>query len=313
MTTTIPRSRHRSIPPAEHLRAAMCATRVSFVWFGTRKSLSPAQKAEAAESFGAEEEFLSARKKLLDTKHPRFKAVTAVRGNARSYWASISLPYPEPGIRLVKQDAVTQFQEQMQQFQTELGTAVQQLNEQYASLRTAARDRLGRLYNDADYPPSLAGLFEISWDFPSVEPPSYLQQLNPELYEQECQRVQARFEEAVQLAEQAFQDELAHLVSHLTERLSGHEDGRPKIFRDTAVGNLREFFDRFRLLNVRSNVQLDSLVAQCQQIVQGVEPQKLRENGTLRQQIATQLAGVEATLDGLLVDRPRRRILRSAK
>ena len=63
----------------------------------------------------------------------------------------------------------------------------------------------------------------------------------------------ARFEEAVRLAEQAFTEEFARLVAHLTERLSGvGEDGKPKVFRDSAVDNLAEFFDRFRALNVRS-------------------------------------------------------------
>ena len=40
---------------------------------------------------------------------------------------------------------------------------------------------------------------------------------------------------SVQLAEQAFIEELARLVDHLTERLSGAEDGKPKVFRDSAV------------------------------------------------------------------------------
>jgi hypothetical protein len=47
----------------------MAAVRVSLTWFGTRKSLTAEQKAEAAEPFGAEANFISAGKKLLDTKH----------------------------------------------------------------------------------------------------------------------------------------------------------------------------------------------------------------------------------------------------
>ena len=125
--------------------------------------------------------------------------------------------------------------------------------------------------------------------------------------------MQERFDEAVQLAEQAFIEEQLQLISHLTERLGGQEDGKPKVFRDSAVGNLRSFFERFQSLNVRSNEQLDSLVSQCGEIVQGVEPQALRDNGGLRQQVATQLSGVQSVLDGLLVDRPRRRILRTPK
>src|SRR4029079_18114497 len=107
--------------------------------------------------------------------------------------------------------------------------------------------------------------------------------------------------------------ELARLVSHLAERLSGHDDGKPKIFRDSAIGNLSEFFERFRSFNVRSSAELDQLVARAQATVRGVQPQQLRDNPSLREHVASQLAGVQSVLDGLLVDRPRRNILRSAR
>ena len=74
------------------------AVRLSLRWFGVRKTLSPEQKAEAAEAFGAAGEFLSAGKKLLDTRHPAYSAVTSVRGRIPSVWKGLSLPYPEPGV-----------------------------------------------------------------------------------------------------------------------------------------------------------------------------------------------------------------------
>ncbi len=299
--------------PAQRLRTTMAAVRVSFVWLGTRKTLTPEQKNQAADAFGAEGQFLSAGKKLLDTRHPAFKAVSGVRGRALSYWKGISLPYPEAGIRLIRQDDIGGFIVQMTTLKADLEEAVSGLNEHYAELKSAARERLGRLFNPADYPESLGGLFAVDWDFPSVEPPGYLRQLSPELYRQESQRIAARFDEAVRLAEEAFTAELAKLISHLSERLSGQEDGKPKIFRDSAVENLSEFFQRFRALNVGSSEQLEQLVNQVQNIVRGVEPQQLRDMQSLRQQVATQLSGVQATLDGLMVDRPRRNILRQPK
>lgn len=300
----------RTVAPSDRLRTTMAAARLSFNWLGVRKSLTSAQKNQAADSFGAEGKFLSAGKKLLDTSHPAYKAVTAIRGRAVAYWKEVSLPFPEPGIRLIRQDSITDFDQQIAEFREELDDAVAELDRHYDELRSLARERLGDLFNVSDYPTTLTGMFAIEHDYPSVEPPNYLRQLSPKLYEQECRRVQSRFDEAVQLAEQAFLDELARLVDHITERLNGEIDGKPKVFRDTAVTNLTEFFERFRALNVRSNDQLDELVGRAQQVLRGVEPQRLRDNGVFRQQIATQLAGVQSSLDGLLVDRPRRNIQR---
>jgi hypothetical protein len=288
----------------------MAAVRVSISWFGMRKSLTTEQKAEAAEPFNAEGKYLSATKKLLDVSHPAFKAVTAVRGKVIAFWKSMSLPYPEPGIRLIRQSRIDDFAARMQEFQEELAEAVLGLDRRYSELKAAARQRLGSLYNSSDYPESLEGLFSIEYDFPSVEPPDYLQQLNPDLYEEECRRVQTRFNEAVRLAEEAFTAELAKLISHLTERLSGNEDGKPKIFRDSAVENLCEFFQRFRDLNIRSSEQLDNLVSDAQRVIRGVEPQALRDDAGLRQHVATEMSRVASVLDGMLVDRPRRNILR---
>jgi hypothetical protein len=138
-------------------------------------------------------------------------------------------------------------------------------------------------------------------------------QLSPGLYEAERARVSARFEEAVQLAEQAFLDEFARLVAHLTERISGTgEDGQPRVFRDSAVENLTSFFQRFRELNVRSNDQLDALVAEAQRAVRGVAAQDLRDGEGLRREVASQLSRVQSSLDAMLIERPRRRILRQA-
>jgi len=284
--------------------------RLAISWLGVRKTLTTDQKNQAAESFGAQGSFLSAGKKLLDTTHPAFKAVTSVKNKSVNFWKSLSLPYTEPGLRLIRQDKIEMFDSQMHEFRDELNEAVLDLDRHYSELKTAAVQRLGRLYNAADYPESLEGLFTLDWDFPSVEPPNYLQQLNPELYQQECERVQQRFDEAVQLAEQAFSDELSKLVEHLVERLTGQSDGKPKVFRDTAVTNLTEFFDRFKQLNIRSNDDLDTLVERAQQVVQGRDPQELRDNHVLRTSVASELAEVQNVLDDLLVDRPRRNILR---
>ncbi len=293
--------------PAESLRVTMAAVRVSFTWLGVRKTLTPDQKAQAAESFGAQENYLSAAKKLLDTSDPAYREVSRVRSQATSYWKALTLPYPEPGLRLIRQDGLTAFNQAMVDYRTALDDAVTNLESRYESLKTAAQQRLGSLFAAADYPATLQGLFAIEWEFPTVEPPAYLLELNPALYQQEKQRIVARFDLAVQLAQEAFTAEFSKLVGHLTDRISGEG----KVFRDSAVDGLQGFFERFKSLNVHSSRELDDLVAQAQKAVQGVSPQELRDSDALRRQVAGQLQAVSTTLETLLVDQPRRKILRT--
>jgi len=185
-----------------------------------------------------------------------------------------------------------------------------ELSSQYDEIKNEARRRLGSLFNPSDYPTTLDGMFDLEVSSPPIEPPHYLIALNPGVFEAEQARVRERFESAVELAEQAFATELQKLVSHLAERLTGLQDGQPKVFRDTAVENFRQFFERFRRLNVRSNPELDALVDQARQVITGIEPQQLRDSVRLRAMVANDFTRIEQAVGDLLVDRPRRNILR---
>jgi len=121
--------------PAQRLRTTMAAVRVSLRWLGIRKSLTSDQRALAANTFGAEGAFLSAGKKLLDNRHPAFRAVTAVRNRLLAYAKSMSLPYPEPGLRLIRQDRIDQFDAQMREFRDLLDEVVRKLQDHYVELQ----------------------------------------------------------------------------------------------------------------------------------------------------------------------------------
>ena len=223
------------------------------------------------------------------------------------------MPYPEPGIRLIRQERIDEFNSTLEDFKAQIEAGVRMLAEHYDQIKASAQNRLGALFDPTDYPTSLTEEFDVQWDFPSVDPPDYLRRLNPDLYQEQSRRVSQRFERAVEMAEQTFLEELDRLVNHLAERLAGDEDGRPKIFRDSAVTNLSEFFQRFRELNVGSNEQLDQLVNRCEEMLSGVRPQGLRDNTVLRRSLSTNLSTVQSSLDQLLVDRPRRKIIRPSQ
>ena len=308
MTITSFTDSHQDLDFAQRLRAETTAVRLRKSRWGVTKSLDKRQKQMAADPFGAAGDKISASKKLVDTKHERFRAVTAIFGNAGNYWQSVTVPFPEDGIRLIRTELVGEFDARISAYQSELDGAVAGLDAAYDQLRRQAQHDLGGLFNPSDYPGSLAGLFSITVEYPSVEPDQRLRQLNPALYEREQRRIAERFDEAVRLAEEAFLSELSDLVDHLCERITGDADGQPKRFKDSAVGNLVSFFQRFRQLNIGSNESLDALVEQAQSAVQGVTAQRLRDSEGLRRSVRSMLSNVAGRIDEMMVDRPRRAI-----
>ena len=301
------------IDSVNQIRTDFAACRVKFRWFGTTKTLTTEQKSQAAESFGAQGKAISAAKRLIDTSNPHYRALTSIKSAITTYWKESSLAFPEAGIRLIRQDRIDQFDGRLQEYRNELAEGVLQLDHCFSEMKEAARQRLGSLYNPSDYPVSLSAEFAVDWDFPNVDAPEYLRRLSPEVYQQQTRLVAERFEQTVALAEKAFIQELDQLVSHLVERLSGDEDGKQKVFRNSSLNNLTSFFGRFRELNVRSNQQLDQLVDQCERLVSGVAPQSLRDNDSLRNSLCGRLSGVQSSLDQLMVERPRRAILRGRR
>jgi hypothetical protein len=297
--------------PAQRLRRVAAAVRVMLHWWGTHRALTASQKEEFGAVTSADARFLTAGKKLVDTRHEAFRRLTSIRTRITNYWRGISLPYVEAGLRLIRQADIPAFVHALEGFRDELHEAEGQLNAAYDEVKSDARQRLGRLFNPADYPPEISGLFHVEWDFPSVEPPNYLLRVAPEVFEEERRRVLSRFEEAVRLAEQAFATEFGRLLAHLTERLASSETGERRVFRNSAVTNLADFFARFQQLNVRSNPELDALVEEAQRLVQNVSPQDLRDNDSLRQQIANEMTRVREQVEGLITEAPRRRLVRT--
>lgn len=294
---------------ANELRQTMGAVRVSFSWLGTQRKLNDVQTKQAADTFHAETDLVTASKKLIDTKNPTYRVLTALKSQVSSYWRSMTLPYPQEGVRLIKQADVEAFETKMREFKEQLSAAAANLQLEYESVKEAARQKLGDLFNAADYPPTLEGVFDIKWEYPSVEAPNYLMTFNPELYEQEQRRIQERFENAVLMAEQAFAERLQELVSHLVERLTDEPDGTKKTFKSSAVENFKEFYENFRRMNVRSNAQLDRLISQANDLVAGVEAKDLRTNAELRRNLGQQMSTVQAALDNLITNAPRRRVM----
>lgn len=293
----------------EQLARETTGVRLSITRLGTSAKADGNQQAEAAATFGATSDAISLSKKLLDTKRPEYKAVTAVLGEASKLWKKKTLPHPDRGIRLAKREKIDEFGEIGAELTGKLEQAVAELSSVYIELKEAARQRLGSLFNPSDYPATLDGCFSIAFTFPNTTTPEYLQQLAPELYRAETKRVAAQFEQAAALAEQAFNAELSKVVGHIVSTLTAkNADGKPKAFRNSTVTNITAFIERFRELNIGSSAELVALVDQAEGALKGVNPSALRDSDSLRSIVAERFGAINDKLTAATIDKPARRI-----
>ena len=130
----------------DQLRHDFAALRLKFKWLGTTRTLSSEQKSRAAESFGADGRSIQAGKKLFDTRHAAYKSLTALRTEITSWWKGRSLPYPESGIRLIRHTSIGEFNNSLGDFRRQLDAGVRVLDDEFAELKAAARQRLGTLF-----------------------------------------------------------------------------------------------------------------------------------------------------------------------
>ena len=139
--------------------------------------------------------------------------------------------------------------------------------------------------------------------------PEKLEGIRADIFQREQQKAEAEWRSASDDVRQALRAGLAELVDHMVERLRGNGDGKPKVFRDSLVGNLSEFLELFDPRNITDDAQLAQLVGRCRSVLDGVDANALRASDAIRTKVREGMAQVQSVLDTMVIDRPARRIV----
>lgn len=294
-----------AIQTAQQLRDLTVAVRLERETFGTRKTFTKAQKERTAKEFKAKASEVGGNKRLINKDNELHKMVCMIMSQARTYWMTNTAPFPDDGIRLLRQDKVEEFEQQIDSMKELLAEAVEMLDDDLPNIKEERKtpEGLGELYNDADYPATLKDEYNIKISYPSVRPDPALQQILPEVYQREEQRIQAQFAQVFSLAEAEFQKELSHCVDHMVEKLA---DG--KTFNAKSMKRVNNFFERFKSVGLGSNADLDVLVDTAQKALEGVDVKKLKDQEQTKASLKETLGSVKTILDSMMSDKPQRAV-----
>ena len=247
----------------------------------------------------ADKDLLRVSKHLVDSAE--LKAIGRFDGEIRRFLYNICLPF-EIGIHLLPITALETVEHRLRQFAEGRKQLVAAFISAYPGLCQDAAKRLRGLYNPADYPPveDVTKEFGFSWQYVSFGVPDQLKGISREVWEQEREKAAQRMAESSAEIQQVLRESMAKLVQHMADRLKEGQDGKPLRFKETTVSNLVEFLTNFEFRNVTDDTELQAMVAQARQLLQGVSADDLRATGDLRTKVQQGMADIAAQLDTMM-------------
>lgn len=230
-------------------------------------------------------------------------------GKARNYLRKISLPFPIKGCVLVPKKLIPEIQEHLKEIEWHYNSAVEDFLYWYPQTVKDAKESLGELFDECDYPTQEAvkNKFRFQWRYITIGP-SVSRVLPPSIYKEEVKKFQELMEQARSEAITALREEFVDLVTNIADKLQNHDDGRPRRLRDAAVENLKQFLDNFSSRNIFEDAQLAELVEQCREIITNTNTNAIRGNTQVREEVHLQMEKILAGIDASLEDLPRRRL-----
>jgi hypothetical protein len=187
------------------------------------------------------------------------------------------------GFQLAGLRAVGEIEERMKKAQSELAALVDAFIAVYPLKIDEAKVALGSQFNQADYPSAdvLRQMFDIEWNWVNFTTP---EELPAELREAEQAKMKKKFDDAGEQITEALRLGFQELIKHAAEKLQPSEDGKPRVWRDSMIGNIQEFIDTFQNRNITNDVELELLTAKAQEIMIGIDPKQLRKDEDVRKE-----------------------------
>lgn len=298
---TMPPPQIETSASGEDLASKTVLLRVRFGLLGNSRKIS-----NSAVQVDADKNLIRVSKKLLNSKE--LEAIRKADGALRGYIYDTCLPGFDDGLYFLPDLLIEQVEATFKKFKPERENLVDVFIAAYPELCKDAEEALRAVYSSKDYPSAeeVRAKFTFSWNYLEFGVPGKLRRTNPALFAQEREKMADTFRDAAEQVLQVMRATFAQLVEKLRDRLTD-DNGKQKIFRDTAVTNLQEFLNSFDFRNVNNDTELKALADQARALVAGTNPQALRDMDGLRKRVREGMAEISKALEPLVMDKPTRK------
>ena len=211
-----------------------------------------------------------------------FAALGATASAARSAHYAQTLPWDDQGARLLPVANYDRYTELLDGLRERMVRERARFVEDYDENVAQARLDLGRLFRIEEYPSreELRHRFGLRYRIaPVPDAGHFMAKLASGDTDRIRRDIESRIEERLHDAVGDLYRRLGEAVGRVSERLRDDPDGKPLVFRDTMIGNIRELVDIVPRLNIFGDETLAQLCEQVKERIAGVEPDALRPSG----------------------------------
>ena len=299
---------------ADELQQNMVGIQMKKSAFGQRKTFTRDQRNDTADALNASNDSVYGGTRLYAKGDPWIKAIHSRVNDALKHWIEMTIFYPERGVRLLPKDRLQAFINQMEEDQAALDVALREADEHYDEIIDAARASLIKDGRDAkafdirNYPASFRGTVTIGWSTYNYRPDETLLEYAPQTYQREKDRVAKTMDDTLARYEQECRDQMQSLVEHLLAKLKAADDGDKVQYNNAATTNFREFFDKFKAMNILSDQAMADLIEQADEALGSTSMQDLKKRPGQRRALAASFNDIKEQLSDLIVNAPTRSI-----
>ena len=212
-----------------------------------------------------------------------FAALTATMSEARTKHYANSLPWDDKGARLLTVANYEHYTELMDGFRERVVRQRARFIEDYDDYVDQARLDLGRLFRIEDYPSKedLQGKFAIRYRIaPVPDADHFIAKLASDDTERVKRDIERHVEAQLHDAVGDLYRRLGEAVERVSERLQEDPEGKPLVFRNSMISNIRDLVDVVPRLNIFGDDELARLCQQVKDRIASVEPDALRPSKT---------------------------------
>ena len=264
--------------------SAMLVTFKASVWTGRKKDKRASQEVEDRNN--AIPQMANVHKKLLGNCEELINIQKHV-GNIRTGHSGATLAWEDNGPRLCTTVAYFDYINMMSQGEKLFWSLVEDFIQKYVDAKHKAKQMIGDLYNEADYPSIDVLRSKFAWSL-IVSPIPQSGDFRLDIQNDAMDELKLQYEQSldakIKSAEGDMVSRLHKALTSMSEKLDYDDHEDKKVFRDTLVSNLTDCMDMLGKFNITNDPKISNIHAQLEYATQGVTPEALRDDAHFRAQ-----------------------------